>query len=84
MNREYIDRCPIHTLDEAILWLSSGDFEIEFYKGGVSVFQIETDNYITRDIGNGFDARGSLMMACRSLWMLLHGETQQAEQNITG
>lgn len=79
MNREYIDSCPIHTLDEAILWLSSSDFEIEFYKGSVSVFQTGTDNYITRDIGNGFDARGTLMMATRDLWMLLHGETQQTK-----
>lgn len=77
MNREYIDPCPIHTLDEAILWLAQGKYEIEFWDGWIYVQQAEEPyTQIRRQLGNGFDARGALMMATRDLWMLLNGETQ--------
>lgn len=72
------DPCPIHTLDEAVIWLSENDIQVVFkgrrivmlyrYPEGQGVFNPETVS-TWRDVGNGgFDARGTLMMATRDLW----------------
>ena len=76
--REYVDPCPIHTLDEAILWLAETGGSASFFTGHIVVCA-EDESYTsaTRNLGNGFDARGTLMMATRDLWMLLHGEAKQ-------
>lgn len=71
MAREYIDPCPIHTLDEAVMWLSANGCQVTFYNG--SVVARKVDDFAARKIGQGFDVRGTLMMATRGLWFELNG-----------
>lgn len=65
-------RNPITTLDEAVLWLATGNYDVEFYDGGITVFSTGENQYVTRTVGDGFDARGTLMMAARELWEKLN------------
>lgn len=73
-------RNPISTLDTAILWLATGDYDVEFYDGAITVFAPCANQYVTRTRKTDEDARGTLMMACRELWEMLNaGQPEGSE-----
>ena len=69
-------RNPISTLDDAVLWLASVGGEVDFSAVACSVYLYRSDDefdFAVREMGNGFDARGTLMMATRELWEKVNG-----------
>lgn len=71
-------RNPISTLDDAVMWLAEVDSSFEFFpipdegRTLAIVIVVTVEGEVIqhrRYVGDGgFDARGTLMMACRDLW----------------
>jgi hypothetical protein len=61
------DPCPIHTCDEAILWLAATSGRLSFV---ANVATVEACGQTGRwKIGfGGFDPRGAVLMAARECW----------------
>ena len=70
-------RNPISTLDDAVMWLAEKMCVVDFTftdNGRTRLVEVSyKDKEVTRTIGdNGFDARGTLMMATRELWEMVN------------
>jgi hypothetical protein len=62
-----IDTCPIHTCDEAILWLAVTSGTLSFVANLAVVVACGQSGRWKIGFG-GFDARGAVLMAARECW----------------
>jgi hypothetical protein len=63
------DPCPIHNCDDAVAWIVQNKCTLHGFGRVICVTHRPTDESVRRLVGyGGFDERGTVLMAVRTLW----------------